>query len=395
MGQAEQTLKNSPAKSGKRGNTGKLISSYYLEIEYLLDRIEQSTTHYQVLALERSATAEEVTRAYHETVKVLHPGYHKVRAAISDEVLERIDQSFNRVSNAFIVLTDRSRKLDYDRSLSRGPNAAPIADGPQSEPTTKPSAPEPAVIEKDAGSSQDAIRIRNCVSGQAVYSKPIEGSDLVNRRRCERFKLAMPIMLIGHDQETGRWQEVGKTIDVSKMGVGITITRRVLPGVVVHATLPLPTKLRSHGYSDPSYKVYGIVRRTEPVKDGSRVIGLEFLSEHPPGGYLKEPWAAFRTQKWPGADRRREPRVNMSEVITVEYLDDSMIPIRQESAVTENLSLSGARIRVKNPSPESDVLLFTHRTRGFQGLAEIRNRYTAKDGFERLCLRFLDSKYPL
>jgi hypothetical protein len=205
----------------------------------------------------------------------------------------------------------------------------------------------------------------------------------------------MPIMIVGYDRAEGKWQEVGKTIDVSKMGVGVTMGRRLQPGLVVHVTVPFPTKLRSHGYSDPSYNVYAIVRRVEPLTNGGRVIGLEFLGEHPPEGYLKEPASSFRTQKWPGADRRRDSRAPLSEPVTIEYLDELLEPIRKETAVTENVSGGGSRIRVKIHSPESDILKLTCHRRSFESLAMIRNRYVGKDGFERLCLQFTDKKWPM
>ncbi len=397
MGKAEQTTSQGPGKPDRTGNTGKLISSYYLEIEYLLDRVEQSSTYYQALAVERSATPEEVVRAYQETIKVLHPPYYKVRAAIADDILERIDKSFGRVSQAFFVLTDHSRKVEYDRSLNRsGPvTHLPVTPLPVPAPVTTPS-PETEATASHVGAEQEAISVRNSVAGQPVYSKPVEdAASIINRRRCERFKLSMPILLVGHDRLNGRWQEVGKTIDVSKMGVGLTMNRRVQPGLVLHLNMPLPTKLRSHGYSDPSYQLYAIVRRAEPSKNGSRVVGLEFLSEHPPPGYLNDPWCAFRTQKWPGGDRRRDPRVSRSEAVTIEYLDDAMQSIRQETAVTENTSHRGLRIRVKTPSPESDILKVTSRSRAFSGLAVVRNRYIGKDGLERLCLQFTENKWPV
>jgi hypothetical protein len=403
MGKAEPMTPESPVKPVRAGNTGKLISSYYLEIEYLLDRVEQSTTYYQILALERSATPEDVVQAYQETIKVLHPPYYKVRAAISDDILERIDKSFSRVSQAFFVLTDHSRKVEYDRSLNRsGPVTTFPVRGPvtTSSPLVTPAsvtttASETEATVSQAGAEQEAISVRNSVVGQPVYSKPVEdASTVINRRRCERFKLSMPILLVGHDRLNGRWQEVGKTIDVSKMGVAITMNRRLQPGLVLHLNMPLPTKLRSHGYSDPSYQLYAIVRRAEPIRNGARIVGLEFLSEHPPPGYLNDPWCAFRTQKWPGVDRRREPRVVKSESVTVEYIDDDGQSIRQETAVTENTSHRGARIRVKVPSPESDILKVTSRSRAFSGLAVVRNRYVGKDGFERLCIQFTENKWP-
>jgi hypothetical protein len=54
-------------------NTGKLINAYYLEIEYLLERIEGSNSHYQTLGVERSASSEDVILAYQKAVTVLHP----------------------------------------------------------------------------------------------------------------------------------------------------------------------------------------------------------------------------------------------------------------------------------------------------------------------------------
>ena len=84
-----------------------------------------------------------------------------------------------------------------------------------------------------------------------------------------------------------------------------------------------------------------------------------------------------------------------SETVTIEYLDDDLLPIRSETAVTENTSHRGARIRVKTSSPESDTLKVTSRSRGFSGLAVVRNRYVGKDGFERLCLQFTENKWPV
>src|SRR4029079_17307139 len=200
MGKAEQII---PETQGKpSGNTGKLISSYYLEIEYLLDRVEQSNTYYQALALERSATPEDVVRAYQETIRILHPPYYKVRAAISDDILERIDKSFSRVSQAFFVLTDHSRKVEYDRSLNLSGPVTPLPLPPLFAPVVASGDPPKTQIPQESevssaqpGAEQEAISVRNSVSGQPVYSKPIEeGTIVINRRRCERFKLSMPIL---------------------------------------------------------------------------------------------------------------------------------------------------------------------------------------------------------
>src|SRR5688572_27684536 len=102
-----------------RVSTGKLISAYYLEIEPLLERVERSRTHYHTLGLERSATNEQIIVAYHHMVKLLHPSYHKVRAAVPDEMLARIDLIFGKVSQAMFVLTTPHKRIEYDESLRR------------------------------------------------------------------------------------------------------------------------------------------------------------------------------------------------------------------------------------------------------------------------------------
>lgn len=385
-------------------NTGKLISAYYLEIEYLLERIEGSNTHYQTLGVERSANNEEVIQAYQKAVAVLHPGYHKVRAAVPDEMLVRVDQAFKKVSQAFSVLTDSQQRGEYDEQgrTQRSYSTVPL-DLPKQEPQSRTNSPQPNHAEPSdnkhasAGKhvSAEAVQINVAQEMRPVFTKasPREGS--VERRRCERFKLTVPVLIAGYDPSGGKWQEVTKTIDVSRIGVALKMRRRVKHGLVVHITLPLPTKLRSHGFSEAGYNMYAIVRRVEMLVDGSRVVGLEFIGANPPTDYLYKPWATFRTQKWNGADRRREPREQRTEAVAVEYLDESMQRISREAGVTEDVSSSGARICVKAVPPEFEFVRVTCPNRGFNSLALVRNQWSGTDGFERLCLQFVEQKWPM
>src|ERR1051325_8681289 len=92
------------AGKAKAGSTGKLISAHYLEIGYLLDRLDSATTYYQMLGVERSAGENKIVQAYHDAISVLHPTYHKVRAAVPDEMLAKVDKAFKQFSKAFLVL---------------------------------------------------------------------------------------------------------------------------------------------------------------------------------------------------------------------------------------------------------------------------------------------------
>ncbi|MEK6322026.1 MAG: DnaJ domain-containing protein [Acidobacteriota bacterium] len=377
-------------------NTGKLISSYYLEIDYLLERIEGATTHYQTLGVERSATSEEVILAYQKSVAVLHPSYYKVRVTVTDEMLVRVDQAFKKVSQAFSVLTNSSKRTQYDEQRNPRAYATVPLDAAKPQARVHTNAPQPKDGEaSDNRVKAETVEIKVAQEMRPVFTRASAHEASVERRRCERFKLSVPVLVAGYDCTGGKWREVNKTIDVSRFGVAVRMRSHVKHGLVMHVTLPLPIKLRSHGFSEAGYNVYAIVRRVEPLVDGMRVVGLEFIGASPPADYLYKPWATFRTEKWNGPDRRRETREKRVEPVAVEYLDGSMQRIAREAAVTENVSPSGARVCVRAAPPEFEFVRVTSPNRSFNSLALVRNQWAGTDGFERLCLQFVDHKWPM
>jgi hypothetical protein len=396
--QSGSLIQSAQGKPVKQGNTGKLISAHYLEIEYLLNRVENSTTHYQSLGVERAATNEDIIFAYHKTISVLHPSYYKVRAAFPDEMLMRIDETFNKVSEAFAVLTNHRKRAEYDKSLYR-PAYTPLPlDAPKVHSINERRAQQPDKATNQpvvAMGNHETINIEASLGQPPVFTKPWSEEAAINRRRYERFKLCVPALLAGYDSANGRWQEVARTIDVSRRGVAVNMKKHVHHGTVLHVTLPLPIKFRSHGFSEPGYNMYAIVRRVELPQEGVRLVGLEFIGAHPPAGYLHKPWATFRTQKWSGPDRRREPRFERVEPVVVEYLNDSHQSIGKEVAFTENVSLGGLRVTVNSAPEEFDLVRVISADRSFESLAMVRNQFAAGDGLERLCLQFLDNKWPV
>ena len=394
MKKASGNLNSGSLRTSNRPSTGKLISSFYQEIEFVLDRVERAASHYHSLGVDRNASNEEIVAAYQKTVLLLHPSYYKVRAAVPDELLTRIDKTFKRISLAFFVLTNPGKRSEYDRYLRQHAPAAstkartsPAAQPAEQQKSSPP--PQPASSATDA----DAITLKSAMA-RPIFSKPADDAAVVNRRRCARYKLAIPVRVAGYDASNQKWNEVTKTIDVNRLGIGVTMVKRVMPGTVLHLMLPLPTKLRAHGYSDPGYSVYAIVRRVEPSSDGARVVGLEFLGERPPGEYLAKPWATFRTERWNGVERRREQRAAASETVVIEYLTDSNQAISRETSQAENVSPGGIRVRVKAAPPAVDYVKVISQKRRFEAVAAVRNRISGKDGCERLCLQFVDKKWP-
>jgi hypothetical protein len=69
--------------------------------------------------------------------------------------------------------------------------------------------------------------------------------------------------------------------------------------------------------------------------------------------------------------------------------------VRQEIGVTENISPGGARVYLKSAPQDLEMVRVANIDRSFESRGTVCNRYVGPDGFERLCLRFLDSRWPI
>jgi hypothetical protein len=388
MGESLRTRRGTTGTLLKKGNTGKLMSSYYLEIDYLLERVASSKTHYQALGLQRTATNEEVVRAYHQAVKLLHHPNRKIQVSLPEDMRERIDETFEKASQAFFVLTDAHKRTEYDRSLVRKTRAT--APGAAHEPQEVTSSGKLRVA-KEEKTPERVHLVENAepVRQTNPSNQPFE------RRRTERVKLLLPAFVVGHDRTGGKWKDTAKTVDVSQAGASLAMNYRPRHGQILHLRLPMPVDLRAHGHSEPGYSVYAIVRRVELPLGGARVVGVEFFGEQPPPGFLEKPWASFRSMEWTGPERRLEPRRLRSDPVLVEYLDESMRLIKEEEARMENVSESGMRVVVKSAPPEFDLVKVGDVENSFKSMAAVRNRFVDNDGLERLCLKLIGNKWPL
>jgi len=370
------------------------LSAYYLELERLLERIESSTTHYQVLGLDRSAAREHVDQSYQHALNLIYPQYN-VGATVPTDVSARVDDAFKRASLAFSVLAGFVRRREYDRTLLSHPQKGQEAPTPARARFGLAAEDSVARPEPQTQADGGEVTVSRLRSQSAVYAERGRTVSRDNRRRCERMKLAMPARAMGFDRKNGKWNEMSETIDVSRTGLTLRMKRRVRHGNVLYLTLPMPIKLRSHGYSEPHYSVYALVRRVEPARQGARVVGLEFLGEHPPAGFLEKPWALFRTKKWDGSERRRAIRVRTTETIRIEYFSDAMQLLTSEEARTEDVSRTGLRVAVRAAPAEFDLVRVSCSANRFEALAAASNRFIAKDGVERLCVRFLEKEWPI
>ena len=389
-------------------NAGRQAAEFRLDLGQVLERIESFSSYYDVLGVEQSATYERILSAYYGLLRLLFPAYH-LRAAVAEETLARMDRAFSKASWAFSILADHKKRAEYHALvLAKSPGARPAAapapdataaplpfikedrDATASPPTRPRDLPsEPAAVEAAASDSAMDLGVQR--SQKQVYSEFKAEKPDDNRRRGQRFKLSLPARISGCDRTGTKWNEMTQSIDVGRTGVTLRTRRRLRNGMVVYLTIPLPVKLRSHGFSDTSFNTYALVRRIDPPRKGEREVALEFIGEHPPTGYLEKPWAIFRPHQWTGKERRRSTRQNRRETIQVEYFNEAFQSLGRAEAVTENTGPQGMRIRVVRAPFEFDLLRVTCHALRFESLAVVRNRYVTKEGGERLCLQFVNS----
>jgi len=369
------------------------ISAYFLDLEGLLTRIEDATTYYQILGVDRTDGQEEIKASFAQTFNVLFPEY-VIGRIIPHETSTRIDRSFTRVVQAFAVLASFTHRKEYDIALM-SVSARPSLDEPK-RPAIQQA--QPTIAKQDEPAEEpgiDKINLKRAPQRKEVFSEATRAKSGDNRRRVERFKLSIPVRVAGSDKGGGKWSEMAETTDVGRTGIKIRLRRRVTPGTVLYVTLPLPSKLRSHGFAESSYNVYSLIQRVDPPRQGVRSVALEFIGEHPPAGFLSKPWATYRRSRSSRTECRRPQRQAHVERVTLEYFDESMRAISVEEARTENVGSRGLRLAGTSTPPDFDLVRVSCQRLNFETMAALRDRYTGDDGLERVCVQFIDKEWPL
>src|SRR5262245_2273829 len=93
------------------------LSTRYLELERLLQRIANSKTHYEALGIASASAAEQIQEAYRDTEQFLNQFYTQCRDLLPTETKSRIIRAQDKITNSFSVLSQSGTKVEYDNSL--------------------------------------------------------------------------------------------------------------------------------------------------------------------------------------------------------------------------------------------------------------------------------------
>jgi hypothetical protein len=222
----------------------------------------------------------------------------------------------------------------------------------------------------------------------------MSGREGPERRKHARVAVRIPVRVQGRDPNGSTWEEISSCQDVSVGGVGLTLKHPVQVGQVLHLSLPLPARLRQHDLTDPSYRVYALVRSVRPGAGAAR-LGLLFLGKHPPRGAESLPGGVFLLPGDPEpVERRRFPRYVARFLLRLEAEWAPGGVAREERTETEDVSAWGAKVKSNLPAAKGTMLQVEEVGGEFRTRAEVRGISIGTDGLPRLSLLFLDGPVP-
>lgn len=237
-------------------------------------------------------------------------------------------------------------------------------------------------------------------------------------RRIHRVPLSLPIRVASYISPTTTWDEITRLNDVSAFGAGFNLKRPVKRGRLLEMTIPLPRQLRCFDFSEPQYRVWGIVRRCIAINANTPneryAIGVAFIGKYPPNNYQNEPSKLYEISKreekglWQivpaptkpdesslAKEERRHSRFSLPVNVTLETLDEGKNVTASEMTVTENLSFGGAAVFSMLPAEVGSFVRLRCEQYNVSIISIVRGKRTGIDGIPRLHLEFIDRLFPL
>jgi curved DNA-binding protein CbpA len=162
----------------------------------------RSKNHFEVLGLDRKATATDVKGAYFRLARRFHPDVHH-EASLSD-MRDKLEAVFIRLGEAYEILRDRDKRADYEERLGRPrppASTAPSGAAPSSgaEPEPEPNA------QARAERAQEAVQ-----RAEKLYAAASEAEEdaAVRQKYWEAIQLVEPIF----EKLTGRLRLRGRLV---------------------------------------------------------------------------------------------------------------------------------------------------------------------------------------
>lgn len=169
--------KSAPAKPAPVAKQGPSLDKQAVHKAYMASR---NQNYYELLGIGAEASTAEIEAAYHRLAKLYHPDqqFREGMAELKDE----LNELFGKVTEAFKILTDDSRRWEYDLSLSS------MSPGEPKPKATK--ALDPAKAKEAFAKGIDSFRDRDFESA-TVHFKEAARLDATNATYLSHLALAL------------------------------------------------------------------------------------------------------------------------------------------------------------------------------------------------------------
>ena len=242
-----------------------------------------------------------------------------------------------------------------------------------------------------------------------------------SKRIRDRLRLSLPVRVRGYESAELEWEEVTRLLDVTPFGARFTIARPTERGRLLYLMLPMPRQLRCYDHIEDQYRVWSLVRHTQPLPSQANEnmprfeVGVAFVGKRLPPSAEQDPTKLYdvaaqaETGLWnlreqldqAVAEReqayveRPETRHDIPIEVTVEVFDQSGKVSASETTVTQNISQHGAAVFTTLGVERGNFVRLVSAQYQISVLAEVRGRSKGAGGINRLHLRFVDQAWPL
>jgi len=229
-------------------------------------------------------------------------------------------------------------------------------------------------------------------------------------RRSERVSLAISAVVRVKESRDSFSKETTELISISRTGAGFYLKRQCEVGRLVSLMMPLPKHFRCYDHENELYRVWGLVQhcsRVSGANDSEFHVGVAFVGKNPPPSYTESPLHSYRIAgmnedgTWRIVEAktsfvvRRHPRYWLALEVLLTAHDAEMNLISDETAKTENISLSGAAVFSGLKVDVGDSVNFNSIEHNFSAQAIVRNRQTSEADLPRLHLQFINADFPI
>jgi hypothetical protein len=207
------------------------------------------------------------------------------------------------------------------------------------------------------------------------------------------------------------WKQTTDLISLSRSGAGFYVEKKCEVGRLISLLIPMPKHLRCYDIEKELYRVWGLVQHCNPVSgsDGAAAafhVGVAFVGKRPPSSYNENPLQSYRITginedgTWRIVESktdfvvRRHPRHWLSLNVLLSAWDDDGKLTMDETAMTDNISKSGAAVVSNMQIDVGDSVHFDSIEHDFSTLAIVRNRQTSEHELPKLHLEFIGESFP-